>query len=122
LYGGHIRGPSPIHSSGCFASVVDFLGLENWDACLEKDDKGIPQFKDLNDLWKIAIVLIQDLIKIAGYLAVGYFVWGGYKYVKSQGEPGELTQARTIITNSLLGLFIVLISIAVVQFIAGTFT
>jgi hypothetical protein len=106
----------------CSGSLASFLGLQNWDACLSKDDKSVPQFRDLTDVWRVAVVLIQDLFKIAGYLAVGYFIWGSFKYVKSQGEPSELTQSRTIITHSIMGLVIVLISIAIVQFIAGTFT
>jgi hypothetical protein len=114
--------PGGGNTGGCTGDLASFLGLKNWDACLEKDGNGVPQFKDLSDLWRIAIVIVEDIIKIGGYLAVGYLIWGGFKYIKSQGEPGELTQSRTIITNSLLGLVIVLISVAIVQFIAGTFT
>jgi hypothetical protein len=114
--------PTAGNTGNCTGDLASFLGLKNWDACLEKDDKGVPQFKDLADLWRIAIVIIEDIIKIGGYLAVGYLIWGGFKYIKAQGEPGELTQSRTIITNSIIGLVIVLISVAIVQFIAGMIT
>lgn len=108
-------------AQACTGDLASFLGLKNWDACIAKDGNGVPQLDDITDIWHVGIVLIEDFIKIAGYLAVGYFIWGGFKYVKSQGEPGEIAQARTIINNSLLGLVIVLISVAIIQFIAGTF-
>jgi hypothetical protein len=114
--------PSGGNTGSCTGDLASFLGLKSWDACLQRDANNVPQFKDLSDLWRIAIVLIEDLIKIAGYLAAGYLIWGGFKYIKSQGEPGEITQSRTIITNSIIGLVIVLIAVAIVQFIAGTFT
>jgi hypothetical protein len=121
--------PFPAHAAtdppvggNCTGTAGTFFSLQGWDACLPKDSHGIPQFTDLSDIWRVLIVVIEDLVKVGGYLAVGYFIWGSIKYVKSQGEPSELTQARTIITNALLGLIIVLISVAVVQFVAGTFT
>ena len=114
--------PTAGNTGSCTGDLASFLGLKSWDACLQKDANNVPQFKDLTDLWRIAIVIIEDIIKIGGYLAVGYMIWGGFKYVKSQGDPGEITQSRTIITNSVIGLIIVLIAVAIVQFIAGTFT
>lgn len=109
-------------AQACTGDLASFFGLKNWDACIAKDANGVPQLDDITDIWHVAIVIIEDFVKIGGYLAVGYFIWGGFKYVKSQGEPGEITQARTIINNALLGLVIVLISVAIIQFIAGTFT
>ncbi|HSE61932.1 MAG TPA: hypothetical protein VLA88_06630 [Candidatus Saccharimonadales bacterium] len=109
-------------AQACTGDLASFLGLKSWDACIAKDGNGVPQLDDITDIWHVGIVIIEDLVKIGGYLAVGYFIWGGFKYVKSQGEPGETAQARTIINNALLGLVIVLISVSIIQFIAGTFT
>ncbi|HKX73710.1 MAG TPA: hypothetical protein VJM32_06850 [Candidatus Saccharimonadales bacterium] len=109
-------------AGGCGGGgVAGFLGFRAWDACLDHDANGVPQFKALEDVWKVAIIVVEFFIKISGYLAAGFIIWGGIKYQKSQGEPGELTQARQIITNALMGLIICLLSVAIVQFIAGTF-
>ena len=111
------------YAGGCVdnGGVAGFLGLKNWDAYLCKDSNGVPQFTDIVDVWRVAVVVVEDMIKIAGYLAVGFIIWGGIKYLKSQGEPGETTQARQIINNAVMGLIIVIISVAIVQFIANTF-
>lgn len=109
-------------AGGCGGfGVENFLGFRSWDACLQKDANGVPQFKALEDVWKVAIIIVETIIKLAGYLAVGFFIWGAIKYLKSQGEPGEVTQARQIINNAIMGLIICLISVAIVQFVAGVF-
>lgn len=109
-------------TTGCGGNgVAGFLGFKSWDACLDHDSNGVPQIKSLDDIWKIAIILVEFIIKLAGYLAAGFIIWGGIKYVKSQGEPGETAQARQIINNALFGLIICLVSVAIVQYIAGIF-
>ena len=51
------------------------------------------------------------------YAAVGFIIWGGFKYTKSQGDPGKLNEAKGAITNALIGLGIALGSVAIVEFI-----
>jgi hypothetical protein len=113
--------PYTTFAATCRGGVAAFLGFRAWDACLEHDAKGVPQITKLNDFWLIVLVIVEDIIKAAGYVAVGFIVWGGVKYTKSQGESGELQQARQIIHNALFGLVIVVIAIAIVTFITGAF-
>lgn len=107
--------------TNCRAGVDTFLGFRSWDACLEHDAKGVPQIKSLEDVGKIGLMVVEFFIKLIGYLAVGFIVWGGIKYLKSQGEPGETAAARQIITNALMGLILAILSVAIVQFIVGIF-
>lgn len=101
--------------------VAAFLNFKSWDAYLCKDAHGVPQFTAVDDIWKVALVVIDFIARVSGYLAVGFIIWGGVKYLKSQGEPSETGAARQIITNALMGLVICIISVAIVQFIAGAF-
>jgi len=108
----------------CNASTggaITFLELKPWDACLIHDANGVPQIASLDDIWRVAVVVLETMIKIVGYLAVGFIIWGGIKYLKSQGEPSETADARKVITNALAGLIISVLSVAIIQFIAGTF-
>jgi hypothetical protein len=114
-------GPYAQVAATCRGGVASFLGFRSWDACLTLDAKGVPQITQLNDIWLIVLVIVEDIIKAAGYLAVGFIIWGGIKYTKSQGDSNELQQARQIIHNALFGLIIVIISIAIVTFITGAF-
>ncbi|MDO8336598.1 MAG: pilin [Candidatus Saccharibacteria bacterium] len=71
------------------------------------------------DTWKIVLNVTEAAMIIAGYAATGYVIWGGFKYMTSDGDEGRLTSAKKIITNSLIGLGIVLASVAMVNFVAG---
>lgn len=74
------------------------------------------------DLIKIPLNFIEILIQGAAYVAVGYIVWGGFKYIKSQGDPGKISEAKTAIINAVTGLAIALLSVAIVEFIQGRFS
>jgi hypothetical protein len=74
----------------------------------------------VDDIWLIVLTVIEDAIKVGGYIAVGFVVWGGIKYIKSNGAPDQATQGREVITNALIGLVLTIISVAVVQFIVGS--
>lgn len=114
---------SPLQFMGaCAGGVADVIGLQSWDACLQHDANGVPQLKALSDIWLIAFPVIEDAIKIGGYVAAGFIIWAGVKYLKSQGDPGQVNEARQIIHNAVIGLILTLISVAIVQFVAGRFT
>ena len=109
-------------SSHCSpVGVNDFLGFKSWDACLGHSAAGAPRITGLNDIWLIALMLMEDFIKAAAYVAVGFVIWGGVKYVKSQGDPTQVDQARQIIDHALFGLVITMIAIAIVNLIARAF-
>jgi hypothetical protein len=112
--------PQPLTNFGaCSGGVAAFLALKPWDACLTKDSKGSPQITKLSDVWLILLPVLEDAIKIAGYVAAGFVLWGGIKYLKSQGDPGQLNEARLVIYNALFGLVLAMISVGMVNFVAG---
>lgn len=52
--------------------------------------------------------IITALTGIAGLIATGFFVLGGFKYITSSGNPHHLEQAKRTIIFSALGLAIAL--------------
>ena len=117
-----LTAPQPLtHFGACSGGVASFLGLKSWDACLTKNANGSPQITKLSDVWLIALPLLEDAIKLAGYTAAGFVIWGGVKYIKSQGDPGQINEARLVIYHALFGLLLAMISVALVNFIAGAF-
>lgn len=103
--------------AACGQNVASFFGLEPWWSCLRAKYGGEVRIGALNDIWLVVLVILEDAIKIGAYIAAGMIIWGGIKYSKSMGNPGELQTAQAIIKNAILGLVITLISVAVVQFI-----
>jgi len=100
---------------------VKILTFPAWYNGLQCDGSGKvdPQLKKLNDVWIIALNIIQWFLVAAGYLAAGYILWSGFKYMKAQGEPGKISEAKNAITNAVIGLAIALLSVAIVQYIQG---
>lgn len=70
----------------------------------------------------VAIAVVEILLRIAAIVAVGFVMYGGFRYITSQGEPENTKSARQMIINSLIGLVIALIATGLVTFIANTLT
>lgn len=102
--------------AACETNALQFLVLESWDSCLPREH-GDPVLRDISDIWLIIVPIFNDALKLAGYIAAGFIIWGGIQYSKSQGDPANLKAAKDTIKNAIIGLVIVLLSIAVVQFI-----
>lgn len=50
--------------------------------------------------------IIQIMVTIAGTVAVGFFVLGGFGYITSSGNPEHLERSKRTIIYSALGLAI----------------
>lgn len=54
--------------------------------------------------------VIQVLVTLAGLVSVGFFVWGGFGYITSSGNPESLDRSKKTIMYSAVGLTVVLAS------------
>ncbi len=52
--------------------------------------------------------VIQVLAGLAGLVASGFFVWGGFAYITSSGNPEHLDRAKKTLQYSGIGLAITL--------------
>ena len=52
--------------------------------------------------------VIDVMITLAGAVSVGFFVWGGFGYITSSGNPEKLDQSKKTVLYSGIGLAIVL--------------
>ncbi len=93
-----------------------YLSLTAAPACSVNADK----FQVLganSSLLLILLAVIDNLLRIAGMVAVGYIIYGGFRYTTSQGSPDQTAAAQKTIINAVIGLVIALISVALVSFI-----
>lgn len=75
----------------------------------------------LTDVWIIVLNLLEFGFQLIGYFAVGYIIWGGFKYIKSEGNPSKVGEAKQTILYAIIGLGLALSSVALVSFISGLF-
>lgn len=88
----------------------------------------VPAFADTGDVTRIQNFIqnvTQVLVTLAGATATGFFVWGGFRYITSSGNPEQLDGAKKTIMYSAIGLAIalgaVVLSNIVTQIASGAF-
>lgn len=64
--------------------------------------------------------IVNGLLVVAGIAASIYLVVGGVRYITSQGEEGETEKAKNTILYALIGLIVIALSAAIVNFIINT--
>lgn len=100
-----------------------FFGLVPWYHYLKLDKNcEVPNFTLLgahSDLLLIILAIVDDLLRIAGVVAVAFVIYAGFRYVTSQGSPEETSKAQSTIINALIGLAIAMIAVAFVSYVGN---
>jgi hypothetical protein len=120
-------------AAGCKpADTSFFFGLPKWYKYLDgtmvssrTDGSGAdfcaPRLTAMTDIWLVAAAVLEILLRVAAIGAIVVIIWGGVKYIISQGEPDRISSARSTILDGITGLVITLIATAVITFVAGRF-
>lgn len=99
------------------------ISIKPWYSGLCKtgtDDVQIVKIPD--DFIVLALNLLSIAIQVAGYVAVGFVIWGGIKYILASGDSGKIASAKNTIQNALIGLLIVLVAVTMVDFVTGLYS
>lgn len=86
-----------------FSAVVDTNPLPHHGAATQGDIKTV----------------LSIIFGITGAVAVLYIVIGGFRYIYSRSEPQETAKARQTIIYALVGMFVSILAVSIVQLIAG---
>ena len=65
--------------------------------------------------------IINMIIYGIGIVAVIVIIIGGVNYMLSQGDPNKIKKAKDTILYGVIGLVVVLIAFAIVNFVLGVF-
>lgn len=71
------------------------------------------------DIWSVGLAILDMLLRLGGFLAVISIIIAGIQYITALGNPEKGASARKRLTNSLIGLGIILIASATVGFIGN---
>lgn len=123
-----LMAPLQTFAAGC--DKPEFFGLKPWYYYLQlQQDPNTGQCEVINfvlfepgknsSFLLIALVIVDDLLRVAAMVAVGFLIWGGIQYVTSQGSPDATGKAQNTIINALVGLVIALISAGFVSFLGN---
>jgi hypothetical protein len=73
----------------------------------------------VNQLVTFLTNIIEIAATISGIVASGFFVYGGFVYITSSGNPEHLTKAKHTILYSFIGLVVVIAAFAISDFVSG---
>lgn len=68
------------------------------------------------------MAIVNTVLAITGAIAVLIIVLAGFRYIVSQGNPGELATARNAIIYSAVGLVVIIVAFAIVNFVVLGFS
>ena len=103
---------------GTNCSSVTFFGLDPWYSALTCTNGEIDQsnFQGSNltsSIIRIIGVVVKDALFLAGFVAVGFVMYGGFLMVTSSGNPTAVVKAKKTISNALIGLVISILATAI---------
>jgi hypothetical protein len=86
-------------------------------SCSVKDFTLLPDDGKDSDVPLVLLAIIDDLIRIAGVVAVIFVIYGGVQYTTSQGNPDATSKAQSTVLSALIGLVIAMVAVAFVTFL-----
>jgi len=97
-------------SSSCQVAGFD-------DVLSEKTENG--KSHSTSPFLLVALAILDDLVRIAALVAVGFVIYGGIQYMTSQGSPESTKKAQQTIINALIGLVVAVLASSIVAYIGG---
>lgn len=88
-------------SDGIFGKILPPPGLESFSQ---------PE----SAISRILTVGIRVFFIVAGLVALYYMLWGGFDWITSGGQKEKLETARNRLTNAIIGLFFIVLALAIV--------
>lgn len=124
LFGGGVMGvasPAVVQAKGCEANLLTFppwyKGLTNKDCSLKSPGEvsgGLQSY-----VLTIAFNLLDILLQLAAYIAFGFVMYAGFKYLTQSSSPDGMAKARKTLQNALIGLVIAMAAVAAVKLVSG---
>lgn len=65
--------------------------------------------------------IVNTVLIIVGIVAVLYLIYGGVTYITAGGDAEKATKGRTTITNAIIGIIIIAASLAIYNYVIGSF-
>lgn len=114
--------PSTAYAADCGGRTL--LGFPPWYDGLTDGECNIMSPKDYSGgttgfVWRIILNIVEMLLLAVGYVAAGFIIFGGYKYIYSAGSPDGMVAARKTIMNACIGLVLSLVAFGLVNGIAN---
>lgn len=108
-------------------SSGSFFGFKSWYHYLDRTPDGcdietfqiFPTDSTPSDIPLILLAVVDDLLRLAGIIAVAFVLVGAIQYVTSQGNPEDTAKAQSTVINALIGLAVAIVAVGFVSFLGS---
>jgi len=66
--------------------------------------------------------IMNVILLVAGILAVAYLIYGGILYVMAGGDSDKASKGRVAITNSIIGIILIILALVIYNTVTGAVT
>ncbi len=91
-----------------------------WSKYIQDSCDSEVELNNINDFWLIGLAAFEIITRLAGFIAVGFLITGGFFYMTSQGNPQKIAGAQKTILMAVIGLAVAFLSTAIVNFVGRT--
>jgi hypothetical protein len=99
----------------CTAPGPDVQGSPTYCACRAEGKCS------LDDVMQIFVNISIFILGISGSIVLLMFVYGGFLWITSRGDADRVKKGKDTVTNSVIGLAIILLSYSIINFVIATF-
>lgn len=106
-----------------YSSAGEFLDLGKQEGFKEQEIASeFGQGEEPQDIRIVVARIIQVLLSLIGIIFIALLIFAGFKYMTAGGNESQVSEAKTHIVQSLIGLVIILASLGITIFVIDNIT
>ena len=95
-------------------------GLKNINQGIDVTAQGAG-IKGESNLVQFLAMIVQGLLALIGLVFVILIIYGGFQWMTAMGQEDKIAKAKKVITNSVIGLIIIVLSYSIAYFVTMIF-
>lgn len=116
--------PQPATAASCPNGQARLLTFPAWYNGLVRDNCEMKKFENTdgylrNFIFRIILNVVEMILQLVAYATVVFLILGGFNYMTAAGDPSKIAGAKKTITNAIVGLVVALLSVGIVNLVAG---
>ena len=72
-----------------------------------------------NFIWRVVLNILDMVLQLVGYVAVGFILYGGFTMIISSGAPEVMAKGRKTVLDAVIGLIISIASVGIINLVMG---